>query len=358
MSLMTTNLKLNTINIANKKIGPGYPCMIIAEAGVNHNGRLDMACQLIDVAVEAGADAVKFQTFRAERLLISGAPKADYQIKATSRNESQYEMLESLELSPEIHQELMSYCLHKDILFMSSPFDKESADLLKKLNVAAYKIPSGEITNLSLLNHVARKGLPMIISTGMASLTEVKEAVKVVKACGNEEILLLHCVSNYPTNPVDANLLAIKTMTQELSVPVGYSDHTMGSEVSLAAVALGACVIEKHFTLDRSQHGPDHHISLEPDELAGLVRSIRVVESALGHGRKEPALVEEEVAAVARRSLVAAKEISAGSAVTEDMISFRRPGTGLPPSMCNNLIGKIVRQDVKIGTLFTLEMFK
>lgn len=355
---MLTGVDLNYIEIANQRVGSGFPCFIIAEAGVNHNGRLDMALELIDVAVESGADAVKFQTFQAEQLVIADAPKADYQIKSTSVNESQYEMLQSLELSPEIHQELIDYCMHKDILFMSSPFDNESADLLSKLDVAAYKIPSGEITNLNLMNHVARKGMPMIISTGMASLNEVEEALNTVRACGNEEILLLHCISNYPTDPVDANLLAIQTMIQEFSVPIGYSDHTMGSAVSLAAVALGACVIEKHFTVDRTQLGPDHHISLEPGELAELVRGIRMVEAALGHGRKEPALAEEKVAVVARKSLVAAKEISSGSVVTEDMISFRRPGTGLPPSMYNNLVGRIVCQDVKIGTLLTLEMFK
>ena len=345
-----------TLNIADRRVGPGEPCFIIAEAGVNHNGRPEMACELIDLAVQAGADAVKFQTFNADQLATYDAPKADYQLETSDTSESQHEMLRRLELSRETHQELMNYCWKQGILFMSSPFDEESTNLLVDLGIEVFKIPSGEITNLSFLAHVARMGKPMIVSTGMACLAEVQTAVRTIENEGQQSMVLLHCVSSYPTDVADANLRAMQTMAKAISRPVGYSDHTLGIEIALAAVALGACVIEKHFTIDRKLPGPDHRASLEPEELATLVRSIRIVEAALGHGRKEPAACEANTAAVARKSLVAAREIPVGTVLTEDMIGVKRPGTGLKPAMRTRLIGRTTRSTIPVDTLLTLEM--
>lgn len=346
------------IEIAGRRVGPDQPCFIIAEAGVNHNGDQKLAKQLVDVAVEVGADAVKFQTFNAERLVTPDAPKATYQLETTAASESQLEMLRRLELSPEVQRELMDYCRQRGILFMSTPFDEESADFLAELPVEVFKIPSGEITNLPFLGHVARKGKPMMVSTGMSNLGEVETAVRTIHTAGNQDLVLLHCVSNYPAQPRDANLRAMLTMAAEFSVPVGYSDHTPGIEVALAAVALGACVIEKHFTLDRTLPGPDHQASLEPQELDALVRGIRTVESALGHGRKEPAASEADIAAVARKSLVAARDMPAGVRLTDEMIAVRRPGTGLPPAMRRHIVGLTAKQDISAGALLTLEMLR
>jgi N,N'-diacetyllegionaminate synthase len=344
------------LDLAGRKIGTGQPCFITAEAGVNHNGDLDTARRLVDVAEQAGADAIKFQTFKAERLVTVSAPKAEYQSRTTDAAESQYEMLRRLELSVEAHRDLMAYCQTRKLLFISSPFDEESADFLAELGVAIFKIPSGEITNLPFLAHVARKGKPLIVSTGMANLGEVETAVHTLEETGNRDFVLLHCVSNYPAQPGDVNLRAMQTMSAAFSVPVGYSDHTVGIEVALAAVALGACVIEKHFTLDRDLPGPDHQASLEPDELAALVRGIRTVEASLGHGRKEPAASEANTTAVARKSLVAARNIPAGTVLTEDLIAARRPGTGLPPAVRPYLVGRTARVAIPAGTLLSLEL--
>lgn len=344
------------IEIGDRAVGVGRPTFIIAEAGVNHNGNIGMARQLVDEAVKAGADAVKFQTFKAERLVTPDAPKAEYQKSTTGANESLFEMLRQLELSPEAHRDLMAYCKEKGILFMSTPFDEESADLLGDLGVAVYKIPSGEVTNLPFLAHVARQGKPMIISTGMSSLGEVESAVHTIELADNQQFVLLHCVSDYPADPRNANLRAMNTMATAFDVPVGYSDHTLGIEVSLAAVALGACVIEKHFTLDRNLPGPDHKSSLEPNELLALVQGIRIVEAALGHGRKEAVAREDNTATVARKSLVTVRDIPAGQVLTEEMIAIKRPGTGLPPGMRVHIVGRTVKQDIPAGSLLTLEM--
>jgi N,N'-diacetyllegionaminate synthase len=350
------NSAMPIINLAGRALGAGEPCFIIAEAGVNHNGDIESARQLIDVAVEAGADAVKFQTFKAERLVTLDAPKAAYQLRNTEVAESQYEMLRRLELSKEAHHTLMNHCAERGILFMSTPFDEESADFLDELGLPVFKLPSGELTNLPFIEHVARKGKPLIVSTGMAYLSEVETAVSAIRAAGNHQLALLHCVSNYPAAARDVNLRAIGTMQEAFNLPVGYSDHTEGIEVAVAAVALGACVIEKHFTCSRDLPGPDHRASLEPDELAAMVRAIRSVEAALGDGRKEPAASESETARVARRSLVAACDIEAGTRLTEDLIAIRRPGTGLPATMLSQVIGQRLRVPVRAGTLFTLEM--
>jgi len=344
------------ISVAGRGIGPGYPCFVVAEAGVNHNGEPEKTFRLVDAAVRAGADAVKFQTFTAEQLATRDAPKAGYQAEVTGSGESQFEMLRRLELSAEAHRELLAYSRQHGILFMSTPFGEDSADLLDELGIAVFKIPSGEITNLPFLAHVARKGKPMIISTGMATLGEVETAMRVVRDAGARDLVLLHCVSNYPARPSDVNLRAMETMAAVFEVPVGYSDHTAGMEVALAAVALGACVLEKHVTLDRSLPGPDHRASLEPAEFAALVTGIRTVEGALGNGCKEPAASEAEMAAVARKSLVAARHIPAGSKLTEEMLAAKRPGTGLPPAMRSQLLGRVVSRDIPAGTLLTLDM--
>jgi N-acetylneuraminate synthase len=348
---------MNTIEISGRLVGPGHPCFVIAEAGVNHNGSLEMARQLVDVAAQAGADAIKFQTFKAESLVTIDAPKAAYQLETTNAAESQFNMLRRLELDADAHRKLIAYCRDKHILFLSTPFDEASADLLEKLGLSAYKTPSGEITNLPYLSHIARKNKPMIVSTGMSFLGEVETAVRTIESTGNYAYALLQCVSNYPANPADINLRAMQTMANAFHVPVGYSDHTLGIEISLAAVALGACMIEKHITLDRSLPGPDHQASAEPAELAALISGIRRVEASLGDGRKQPSASEANTAAVARKSLIAACDIPAGASLTEIMVAIKRPGTGLPPAMREHLIGRVARAPIPAGTLLSLDMF-
>ena len=349
---------IDCIDIGGYKIGRGCPCFIIAEAGVNHDGSLDRARRLVDKAARAGADAVKFQTFQADRIASPAAPKADYQLRHTDASESQLEMLRRLELSSEDHVALFSLCQRSGIQFLSTPFDEGSADFLDELGVAAFKIGSGEITNTPLLMHVARKCKPVILSTGMSHLSEVDLAVNAVRSAGNDQLVLLHCVSSYPADPAEANLRAMHTMAQAFKTPVGYSDHTLGTEIAIAAVAMGARVVEKHFTLDRGSPGPDHRASLEPDELAALVRGIRSVEAAMGHGRKEPAASEADTARVARKSLVAAEDIPAGARLTEELIAIKRPGSGLPPAMRDQLIGRVALKRIPAGSLLTLEMLK
>ena len=347
---------IELIKIGKHKVGSGRRCFIIAEAGVNHNGDSKLAHQLVDAAAQSGADAVKFQAFKAERLSSESAPKADYQLKTTNVAESQQEMLQRLELSSRCHQELLESCKKKKILFLSTPFDEERANMLEKLDIVAFKIPSGEITNLSFLEHVARKGKPLIVSTGMSTLGEVEKAVHTILKTGNQQLVLLHCVSNYPANPTDVNLKSIGTLANAFKLPVGYSDHTLGIEISLAAVAMGAVIIEKHFTLDRTLPGPDHQASLEPAELTKLVKGIRKVESAMGNGLKAPADSEKKNALVVRKSLVAANDITAGSELTEEFLVPKRPGSGLPPDMHRYLVGRRVKQDIKAGTPIKLEM--
>ena len=345
-----------TIEIAGRPIGPNSPCFIIAEAGVNHNGDLSLAKSLVECAAESGADAVKFQTFKAEKVISPSAPKAAYQKATTGEGESQLEMVRKLELSYNEFRALYHYCQEKNIIFLSTPFDEGSADFLEDLGVAAFKIPSGEITNLPFLAHLAQKGKPLILSTGMSTLGEVETAVDVIRNCGTPPLALLHCVSNYPADPADANLRAMRTLQAAFVLPVGFSDHTLGIEVPLAAVALGACMIEKHFTLDRTLLGPDHRASLEPDELEAMVVGIRKVENALGDGQKRPATSEADTASVARRSLVAAQDIPAGTTLTAAMIAIRRPGTGLPPAMWDWVIGRRSRVHIPGGTLLEQEM--
>ncbi len=344
------------VRIAGRDVAMGRTCVIIAEAGVNHNGNLDLARRLVAEASAAGADAVKFQTFSADLLATRDAPKAAYQRAAGDACESQFEMLRRLELSPQAHRTLLEDCRRRGILFLSSVFDERSADLLETLDAAAYKIPSGELTNLPLIEHVARKGRPLIISTGMATLDEVAAAVAACVGTGNTQVVLLHCVSSYPARPADANLRAMETMARAFGLPVGYSDHTTGNAVALAAVALGAAVLEKHFTLDRTLPGPDHRASLEPPELRGLIADVRAVERARGNGEKRPVEAEMAIAAVARKSLVAARDIAAGTVLTPELVVARRPGTGLSPSRRGEVLGRRAARDIAAGTLLRPEM--
>jgi N-acetylneuraminate synthase len=349
-------MKTQTLEFAGRRIGHTQPCFVIAEAGVNHNGDPEQAFALVDAAAAAGADAIKFQTFEASRLVTRDAPKADYQKKNDGTAESQYEMLERLQLDRDMHVALIERCRRRGPIFLSTPFDEQSADLLDDLGVALFKLPSGELTNLPFLAHVARKGKPMIVSTGMCNLREVEEAVEVFEEAGNTQFVLLHCVSNYPADPRDVNLTAMHTLQTAFDAPVGYSDHTLGLEIALASVACGACVLEKHYTLDRTLSGPDHAASLEPDELAQMIRGIRNIEAAVGDGRKRPALSERNTAEVARKSLVAAIDMPAGTRLTTDVIAVKRPGTGLPPSMRPHLLNRTLRVDVAAGSLLDLEM--
>jgi sialic acid synthase SpsE len=278
-------------------------------------------------------------------------------VQTTGDAESQFDMLRRLELSPDAHRELQSYCHERGIIFLSTPFDDVAVDLLDELGVPAFKISSGDLTNSPLLEHVASKGKPVILSTGMSELSELIEAVSVLNTAGCENPVLLHCVSNYPADAAEVNLRAMQTMRSAFDVPVGFSDHTEGIDVALAAVALGACVIEKHFTLDRTLPGPDHRASLEPAELRELVRSIRRVETALGNGRKVPSASELETAKVARRSLVAARDIPAGVTLERSMVVMRRPGTGMSPGMLETLLNRRAVREIAAGTLLDEGMF-
>ena len=312
---------------------------IIAEAGVNHNGDPDLAKKLISEGAKAGADAVKFQTFKAETLVAKSALKADYQKKYTGSDESQFDMLKKLELDYDIHKELMSYAEAKGIQFLSSAFDLESIDLLDELGLPVFKIPSGEITNLPYLRKTARLGKKTILSTGMSSMEDIEAALTVLRENGAKEIVVLHCNTEYPTPMEDVNLKAMNTIGEAFNVAVGYSDHTLGIEVPIAAVALGAIVIEKHFTLDKTMPGPDHKASLEPNELKEMVAAIRNIEKALGDGIKVPTASEKKNMAVARKSIVAKKDISVNETFTEENLTIKRPGTGISPMEWDNVIG-------------------
>ena len=315
--------------------------LIIAEAGVNHNGSLELAFELIDAASEAGADIVKFQTFKAENLVTKSAAKADYQLGTTDVQETQFEMIKKLELSYDMHLKLISKCKEKGIRFSSTGFDASSVDLLIELGVDFLKIPSGEITNLPYLRHVGSKGLPIILSTGMCTMQEVRNALEVLEEDGSKksDITVLHCNTEYPTPMEDVNLLAMLSIEKELGVKVGYSDHTLGIEVPIAAAAMGATVIEKHFTLDRGMEGPDHAASLEPGELKKMVDSIRNIEKALGDREKKPSVSEKKNIAIARKSIVANKPIMIGEVFDEHNLTVKRPGTGISPMYWDNILG-------------------
>ena len=343
------------IRIGNQMVGPGERSFLIAEIGVNHNGSIATAKALIDKALEANVDAVKFQTFSADRLVTKDAPQAIYQKENTKSNQTQYQLLKRLELTQADYRELKAYCQQLGILFLSSPFDEMAADLLDELGVEAFKIPSGEITNLPFLEYVARKNKPIILSTGMATLEEIKEAVEVVENAGGKEIILLQCTSTYPAKPKDTNLRVMDTIRSVFNYPVGFSDHTLGCEIAIASVAMGADVIEKHFTLDKNMEGPDQRASIEPRELQYLVKSIRKIEAAFGTGKKTPTIEENEIAKLVRKSIFAKEDIGANEEITQDKLEIKRPGNGLPPASLSLIIGKKAKKEIKAGTQITLE---
>ena len=323
------------------------PTLIIAEAGVNHNGNLNLAKQLVDAAADAGADLVKFQTFSAKRLARASAPKAEYQKVTTKQSQSQFDMLRELELTHQMHDVLIEHCQKRHVGFFSTGFDIENVDYLAGLGLSRLKVPSGEITNLPYLRRVGRFGLPVILSTGMATLGEIESAIDVLEKAGAPRnlITVLHCNTEYPTPISDVNLKAMSAIREAFCVSVGYSDHTVGIEVAIAAVALGATVIEKHLTLDRNLPGPDHKASLEPDEFAAMVRAIRNIEQAMGDGIKRPSPSEAKNKPIARKSLVAAKPIKAGERFTPENVTAKRPGTGMSPMSWDEIIGKVSTRD-------------
>jgi len=329
---------------------------IIAEAGVNHNGSLELAKKMVEVAAYAGADAVKFQTFKAERLVTAAAPKAQYQNAVTSEKESQFDMLKKLELDLEAHRQLLNKCQQVDIDFLSTPFDLESVELLENLGLMTFKIPSGEITNLPLLRKIGNLRKKIILSTGMADLQEIDLALDVLSKSGTSisDITVLHCNTEYPTPMEDVNLRAMQTIKDAFpGISLGYSDHTQGIEVSIAAVALGAEVIEKHFTLDQNMEGPDHRASLEPDQLALLVQSIRNIEKAMGNGVKQVSPSEEANKIIARKSIVAKCKIHKGEVLSEKNLTTLRPGTGISPMRWDDILNTTAKRDFSAGELIS-----
>jgi N-acetylneuraminate synthase/N,N'-diacetyllegionaminate synthase len=338
---------VSCIEIAGRRIGDGEPVYVIAEIGVNHDGSLERATALVEAAAAAGADAVKFQTFDPEALTTASAPLAAYQREGTDAA-SQRQMLERLQLADEDLRELAALCRRLGPHFLSTPFDEASAARLEALEVPAFKVGSGELTNLPFLGHLAARGLPLLVSTGMSDLDEVRAAVAAIDAAGAPPLALLHCVSSYPAAPEQANLRAMDALAAEFPAAViGYSDHCLGLEVSIAAVARGAKVIERHITLDRTLPGPDHAISLEPEDLVRLVADIRTVESALGDGRKRPQEAEANTRAVARRSLVAARDLAQGRVLAAGDLAAKRPAGGLPPSALDAVLGRTLTRPLR-----------
>lgn len=319
--------------------------LVIAEAGVNHNGSLDLAMQMVDAAKRAGADIIKFQTAKPEALISKYAEKAAYQKENTGEDESQLDMVRKIMLRYEQFIPLKRYCEQREIKFLSTPFDLDSIDFLEELGCDIWKIPSGEITNLPYLEKIAYTHKPVIMSTGMATMDEIRDAMKVLKDAGTGEVTLLHCTTQYPTPFEDVNLKAMITLRDQFGCAVGYSDHTKGIAIPIAATAMGATVIEKHFTLDRTMEGPDHKASLEPDELAEMVTAIRQVEKALGDGQKKPVLSETENKTVARKSIIAARNIKKGELYTEENLTTKRPGNGISPMRWYEFIGKTANRD-------------
>lgn len=328
--------------------------MIIAEAGVNHNGDFETALKLVDAAVEAGVDYVKFQTFKSDKLTAKSAPKANYQKETTDSSESQQDMLKKLELTQDMFMRLKDYCSEKAIGFMSTPFELDSLEFLLNLGVDSIKLSSGDITNYPLLRAIGLSGKPVIISTGMCDIAEVEEAVAVLKDNGAEDIAILHCNTQYPTPFADVNLKAMDTLRERFGGIIGYSDHTEGIEAPIAAVAMGAEVIEKHFTLDKNMPGPDHKASLNPEELKRMVRAIRNIEMAIGTGIKQPSPSEKENIAIARKSIVAACDIKAGEIFSEENLTSKRPGSGISPMMWEALIGRPAKSDYNADDLINV----
>lgn len=345
---MVTNMR----NMFNQKSKKNKKTFIIAEAGVNHNGSIELAKQLIDAAADAGADAVKFQTFKADGVVTKNATRANYQVRNLGEDETQLEMLSRYELRYDDFIELKEYCDEKGITFLSTPHSEDAIDFLEDL-VPAYKFGSGDLTNIPVLEYAAKKGKPMILGTGMATMGEIKEALRAIHNQGNKDVVMLHCTANYPCPLEEVNLRAMQTMQKELDCLVGYSDHTLGIFVTIMAVAMGACVIEKHFTLDRNLSGPDHKASLEPNELKDMVNAVRNAEKALGSGLKRPTESERETMKVARKSIVAKVDIQKGVKIKREMLAIKRPGIGIEPKNIDKIIGKKSKRDIKEDTLIS-----
>lgn len=346
---------MKKIRIGDRVLGEGEPTFIVAEIGVNHNGSVKIAKKLIDAAKEVRADAAKFQVFKTERIVTEYAKKAAYQKETTDPKKSQYDMLKRLELTDAEIRELHNYARKRNIMFLSSAFDEESVDLLDNLDVPAFKVASSEVTNLPLLQHIARKKRPILLSTGLSTLEEIKEALDIFKAEDIEDIVLLHCITSYPAKAEEANLKTMDVLRKQFGFPVGFSDHTLGTAVPIAAVAMGAVLIEKHFTLDKKMPGPDQRASLEPDEFRQMVTAIHDVERALGNGLKKLAAEEEEIKKVARRSIVAKVKIRKGTVIRENMLDFKRPGTGLEPKNLLKIVGKRASKDIEADEMITFE---
>ena len=346
---------IQTVKIGNYLIGPGNPCFIIAEAGVNHNGDMKIAHKIIDAAVGAGVDAVKFQSFVTEDVVTPEAPKARYQVETTGQDVGQFAMIKALELSKDQQKELKSHCDEAGILYLCTPYEERSADLLEEISVAAYKIASTDTTNIPFLRYIARKGSPVVLSTGMSSLGEVEEAVNELKLHGLDgKIIILQCTAEYPAPVNEINLRAMKTMELGFGCLVGFSDHSPGIGASPWAVAAGACIVEKHFTLDRNMEGPDHRVSIEPNELKELVKTIRDVEAALGDGIKRPMPSELPNKTRMQKSLVARRLLAVGETIQEADLACKRPGNGLPPKWFDRVVGR--RAAKKIQKEETLEL--
>lgn len=347
------------IKIGKKVISSKSPVFIIAEAGVNHNGSLRMAKRLIDVAVNSGADAIKFQTFRAEQVVIPEVEMAGYQKKNTGKTESQFAMLKKLELKEEYYPELIKYAKKKNIIFLSTPHGGfESVDFLNSLKTPAFKFGSGDLNNLPLLQYAAKLKKPMIISTGMSTLQEIKEAVDAIGKMGNHQIIILHCVSNYPAQFSEINLRVLPVFMKKFKFSIGYSDHTLGGEASLAAVSLGVNVIEKHITIDKNLPGPDHLCSLNPVEFKQMVSSIRKIEKSLGQAEKKLTQDEIKISKVVRKSVVAVKDIKKGEKFTRENLGIKRPGTGLPPKYYFSILSKNCLSNVKADTLISKKHYE
>jgi pseudaminic acid synthase len=348
-------MEIRRVKIGERWVGDGEPCFIVAEAGANHNRDLGMGKELIDVAAEAGADAVKFQTYSAETLYSKKTPKFSYLEKTTSKDT--WQLIKDIELPREWQAELQAWARKRGIMFFSSPFDYRAVDELDALGVPAFKIASFEIVDLPLISYAAAKGRPMILSTGLATYEDIHDAVEACRGAGNRDIVLLQCASLYPAPPARINLRAMETMRRAFGVPVGLSDHTTGIHVASAAVAMGACAVEKHFTLSRSLPGPDHPFAIEPGELKAMVRQIRDVEAALGDGQKVgPAPEEVEMHQKARRSLIAARAIPKGARIEREMIAIKRPGFGIQPKLIDLVVGRVARVDIQEDSVLTWDL--
>jgi len=349
---------MKSVAIGSRNVGYGESCFIIAEAGSNHNRDFDQAKRLIDVAAEAGADAVKFQTFRAEKVYSKKTPLMSYLTtnKLLKENETVWDLIKRVELPREWHPKLADYCKQKKIIFLSTPFDLEAVDQLEEVGMLAYKIASYEITHLPLLKKAAETQKPIILSTGMADLSDIETALEVIYKTGNHQVILLHCAINYPPKFSDLHLRAMETMRLAFELPVGFSDHSSGISADIAAVALGACAIEKHYTTSRKLQGPDHSFAIEPHELKAMVQGIRETEQALGSTVKRHTKAEEEMYRLGRRSLVAAKRVSKGTRITADMIDVKRPGFGIPTKQMDIVIGRVAKIDIDEDEILSWDM--